>query len=149
MYFGAANYFEATNLGFIIESKTRGIGMPELIKDHMSVENERIIWRKRDYLDRVMYMEMRVDGVPSQCGMAIIYSMEAYRMDETAVLLEAWTDIEAIFKALKYSSVMCTVNANQVSTKQCLKRVGFKETFTWKNKRSGNQCFQLIKEIEF
>ena len=147
MYYGSANCFDSDILAYVLESSKRGIGKPELITKYMTINGNSICWKNYDETNRPYYMELRVDGIPVQCGMALMYSMDFYRMDDPERLKQAWNDIEAIFKALRYSSIMATTNSNQEQIKKCLEAIGFKETFTWKNKRSGNQCFQLVKEI--
>ena len=91
-------------------------------------------------------LSVAFDGIPSQCGCAILYSWCVTGLWQER-MKEFYDEANKILEALNYSKVMVTLNDAQYAIKDKLISFGFKVVDEFKNKRSGRNNFILTKDI--
>lgn len=89
---------------------------------------------------------VRFAGVPSQCGMAMLYT---FAYSERNSLKELLQRAERIAHSLRYSSLMATMPKESRSTfSEVMESEGWSVSFEWYNRRSGYTNFLWTKFLE-
>lgn len=83
-----------------------------------------------------------VSGIPSQCGAAAIHGMYNGSDDSFKELI-IW--IEEILVAMNYTVMFAS---HTIAMKNTLEKLGMKEIYSFRNKRSENRVYFLIKELQ-
>lgn len=110
------------------------IELPKL--DNLEIDMDRV---KSDNGDVLV-----VDGMPAQCGMAIL---SRWGEDGDTPSKEFVEQICGLLKALRYSAVMCSLNDEQFEARDLVQKLGFKSIYDFTNHRSGNDNTVFVKEL--